>query len=134
MQSLEPIHREFRALCLNLGVRRTLPDRPQEDGSPHVEVSESGYHYVVTERGVELERRTTLQADELLYWLACGITHELATTFELEHRVKGRDFRRLLFEKQMELLGTVNREWERRRKSEIDAILRTYPYDDEPGG
>jgi immunity protein 63 of polymorphic toxin system len=130
MLSLEPIQREFRALCQNLGVRRALQDRAQDDGSPHVEVSESGYHYVVTERGIELERRTTLQADELLYWLACGITHELATAFELEHRVKGRSLRRLLFEKQLELLGTVSHECERRRRSEIDAILRTYPYDD----
>jgi hypothetical protein len=104
--------------------------RPAHDGSPHVEVSDDLYHYVVTERGEELERRSTPHADELLYWLLQGVTFSLSCDFELRHRVVGKDFRRLLFAKQLELLRGLSLDWERKRAKEIERTLQQHPFED----
>ena len=104
--SQSTLRRRYLLACDRLGVpkgRFPYQTRPLHDGSPHVEVLD-GLYYVVTERGEELQRRSTHEADELLYWLLQGVTFSLACDFELRHRVPGQDFRRILFTKQLELL------------------------------
>ena len=125
------LRRRYARACERLGAakdRFPYQSRPAHDGSPHVEVSNDFYYYVVTERGSEIERRSTPDADELLYWLLQGVTFSLACDFELRHRVAGQDFRRLLFAKQLELLHELSPDWERKRASEIDHSLRQHPF------
>src|SRR6478672_8912480 len=68
-----------------------FPTVPQHDGSPHVEVVGGRYHYVVTERGLEHERRIAQDEDEILYWLLDDVTTGIALQFELENRIPGQD-------------------------------------------
>ncbi|QIG79904.1 Imm63 family immunity protein [Stakelama tenebrarum] len=102
---------------------------PQENGAPHVELDD-GYHFVVTERGSELQRRMSADRAELLYWIFEAHTFALAAAFELRHRVEGADSRRLLFARQEHLLGRVSQEWGLRNTAEHRAVLVRHPFDD----
>ncbi len=105
-------------------------ETPQHDGSPHIETDGTHFAYVTTERGGEYERKLTANKDEILYWLVCDLTWEMANRFELAHRKPDQDSRRMLFEKHLELLGTVHPEWQNRLQSEYQAILAQYPFRD----
>jgi hypothetical protein len=65
---------------------------PQHDGGPHVEIIGDKYHYVVTERGSELERKITTDRQELLYWLISGVVFEMVGDFELSIASRARIF------------------------------------------
>jgi len=102
-----------------------------DGGHPHIELDTRGFHFVVVERGAELERRTTQDPHELLYWVFEGVTFSMACKYELENRVKGQDSRRLLFRKQIELLGQLDDEWRRREEQDHEKTLCEHPFDDD---
>lgn len=108
-----------------LAVRST----PAPDGAPYVKIDER-YHYIVSERGVEFSRKSTTSANELLFWIMEGVASKMAIEFELNHRVAGKDSRRIYFSKLVELMKKMNFEWEGRIKAEIDKILQRSPYTD----
>ncbi len=118
-QSIKPADKPYRFLT-----------EQRNDGSPHVEINENDYHYVVTERGVENSRRTTKEPNEILYWMISDITFWMAVDFELKHRIEGRDFRRLMFAKQLELLQKAHLNWAEKRRKKIEAILTENPFVD----
>lgn len=95
----------------------------RDGGYPFIEWSGDAMHWVVRERGAELERRTTLDRDELLYWVFEFVTFSMAADWELRHRDDTEDFRRALFTKQFELLGRLHRPWVARCKAELGPIL-----------
>ncbi len=80
--------------------------------------------WVVRERGEERERHTTLDLDELLYWVFRAVTSSMASQWEVAHRVEGQDFRKLMFTKEFELLGTLNPSWAERRRAELGDLVR----------
>jgi Immunity protein 63 len=132
--SLQGLKAEYKKLCRKLGATGSFHTNPQHDGSPHVERRDSEYHYVVTERGSEFERKTTSESDEVLYWLLSDVTFSAACSYELAHRIAGQDFRRLLFAKDVELLEQLSSGWAERKKMEIADILAEYPFDDTLAG
>jgi hypothetical protein len=130
------LQRRYRLACERLAApadRFPYRAHPAHDGAPHVEVSGGLYHYVVTERGAELERRTTRDADQLMFWLLADVAFNLACEFELAHRVPGQDFRRVLFAKQIELLNELDPTWGQRRAEELGRILKEHPFKDSAG-
>jgi hypothetical protein len=132
MLSLGQIRSRVNRLALRIEApQQILPTygRSADFGRPHIE-SDRAYHFVVVERGQELERRTTWDLDQLLYWIFAGITFELACQFELENRIPTADFRRALFRKQLDLLGELDHKWRTRRKVEILSILSAHPFSD----
>ena len=102
----------------------------EQSGRPHVEIYDHSYHYVVCERGQEFERRITNDVYELLYWIFADITFELACSYELGHRQAGKDTRRLLFQKQEELLSILDIEWSKRKERDYVEILKHHPFND----
>lgn len=102
--------------------------RSEQSGRPHIEVDSQGYHFVIAERGQELERHTTSDTDELLYQIFQWITFQLAVKYELDHRAHGQDVRRLLFKYQENLLYHVLPAWGERRKQEHEQILQKHPF------
>lgn len=106
---------------------------PQHDGSAHIETTESGFAYVITERGGEHERRETLNDDDVLFWLVSDLTRQMASQYELTNRISTADSRRILFQRHMELLGIINRDWQTRKELEYKAVLEQYPYYDTMG-
>lgn len=103
------------------------------DGAhPHLEVDKLGkLHYIIVERGKELQRKTTENIDDLLYWIFADVTFGIACEFELNHRIETQDFRRIMFKKQEELLGILNELWKVKKEEEHKKILKLHPFDDE---
>jgi hypothetical protein len=99
-------------------------------GYPHIEVDGRGYHYVVVERGEELQRTTTPQLDELLYHVFESVAFSLAGRYEVEHRIKGEDCRRQMFRHQVELLAILDPAWAARCAARHRQILRENPFHD----
>jgi L-fucose isomerase-like protein len=91
---------------------------------------DGAYHWVFVERGIETMHRVTYDKDELLYWIFEGITFGIATEFEVSHRIKGQDFRRLLFRYQLDLLSKLSEDWEARAERHQQEVLRDNPFCD----
>ncbi|MDR3577981.1 MAG: Imm63 family immunity protein [Anaerolineaceae bacterium] len=97
---------------------------------PHIEIHGPSYHYIIIERGQELDNKRTFELYELLYWIFQHVTFSMASTYELEHRKPHVDTRRLLFSYQLDLLNNLNKNWKKRRELEIEEILKHHPYSD----
>ncbi|WP_219837609.1 Imm63 family immunity protein [Paenibacillus sp. R14(2021)] len=103
-----------------------------EDGArPHIEVGNRGFHYVVVERGNEIERKTTSNKDQLIYWIFNSVTFSMACEYELRNRIPNQDFRRLLFKRQIELMRDVKPDFAKELEMEKQRILINHPYRDE---
>ena len=133
MLTLEEIKSEIDKLAQGVGASGSiLPTygHSEDFARPHIEVDDSGYHYVVVERGKEEERFTTRVLNELLYRVFRDVTFTLAFDYELRHRVGGQDCRREGFRHQIELLSTLSPEWARRSADDQSKILHEHPFDD----
>jgi hypothetical protein len=87
---------------------------PQDFARPYVEIHGAMLHWVVVERGRELERRTTSDLNELLHWVALDATRSMAGSWELGQRWRfpaGRDTRIGWLAKQIELLRRLDAQW-----------------------
>ena len=107
---------------------------PIGDATPNVEIDSSGlYNYVISERGNEYERNLTSELNDLLYWIFADVTFSMACDYELKNRIAEKDSRRIIFEKQEELLGLLNTEWKEKEKKEHQSILNINPFNDLAG-
>ena len=124
------IQSRAKALAAQLGKQDfMIRSSSTHDGSPHIEVDDA-YSFVVCERGAEMERRTTRNLDELLFWILENLTSNVAWNFELKHRRDGEDSRRQAFAKQVELLSLLSPEWGERQKAKQEEILTRHPFRD----
>ena len=132
---------EIQNLAKDLASRINAPihllptiSTPIGDATPNIEVDNSGlYHFVISERGTEYERKITSDIDELMYWIFSGVTFSMACDYELNNRIEDKDSRRIMFAKQEELLGVLNRDWQERERKEHESILINNPFDDLAG-
>jgi len=135
MKTLPQIEAEVdrRAALIGASGHDSLPTYgPTQDfACPHIEVDSRGYHFVVVERGQEQSRFTTRDLDELLYKIFQCVTLSLACAYELANRIESQDFRRLLFQQQVELLSQLSPHWGEREADEHQRILREHPFDDQ---
>ncbi len=127
---MRELEANFKNHCSKLGVNSTLRTSPSHDGSPHVEKIGNLYHWVVTERGSEFQRKTTALRSELEYWLVSDVVSDLSIKYELKNRVEGQDFRRIMFDKRIELMNSISLEWGNRIQKEIELILKDHPFND----
>jgi hypothetical protein len=133
MLILEEIRAEIEQLAAIIGASGyVMPTygRSEDFARPHIEVDDRGYHYVVIERGEELERLTTTSLDDLLYRVFEAVTFSLACAYESQHRIRGEDNRKQLFRVQLELLARLNAEWSARCSRRIAEILKAHPFRD----
>lgn len=110
-----------------------LPDygRTRDGAYPHIEADAAGFlHFVVIERGEELERKTTKDLNELLYWIFDSITFSMSVDFELKHRMRRKDSRRIMFARQEELLGILDNSWQQKQQEAHEKIIRKNPFTD----
>ena len=131
--TLRAIKDRYQAIARELGVPAThvrFSTSPQHDGRAHVECCGDEFHYVVTERGSEHERRKTSDPEELLFWLISDLTFGMALDWEVQRRIQGEDSRRQLFRKDIELMSQVNQHWAERKKERYENILGEHPFDD----
>jgi hypothetical protein len=95
-----------------------------EDGArPEVRVDEAGYHFVIIERGKELQNKAFDLLEDLLKEVFESITFSMAVEYEVRHRLVNQDFRIILFAKQVELLTKLNGTWAALCRSKSDHLL-----------
>jgi hypothetical protein len=134
---IDVLEDQYRAFAARIDAPKQLVqfhEVPTNLGAAHVELAGSHLYYVVTERGIEFERRHTEDPDKLLYWLISDLTFQMACDYELKHRKEGEDFRRQLFTKQLELLGHLKKERRTEREADLRLIVAENPFRDETRG
>ena len=131
---IELLQTEFNALCQKIEpsphVYTFLTDR-EDNGSPHVEYFYGEYHYVVTEHGSEVERRSTTDINEILYWLIYDLTFWMGVAYELKKRVEGPDVRRVIFAHWMDLMKKADPAYADRLNLHIAETLAANPFVDQ---
>lgn len=136
ISNLEEIRKKVEEISLKLpqkiDINSYITFGNQEDfAKPNIEIDNSlFYNFIVVERGQELEKRITLNLDDLLYWIFELITFDLASKFELQNRIENSDFRKILFKKQEELLSFISDEWKAKKLIEHNEILKIFPFQD----
>lgn len=137
MKTLEDIKKKVEELALKINAPTDLLPTygySKDFAYPHVEIDNHRIlHYVIVERGQELRRRSTDKLDDLLYWIFTDVTFSMASSFELNNRIEDKDCRRIIFEKQEQLLGFLNEIWGQKENEEHQCILKNYPFDDLSG-
>jgi hypothetical protein len=106
----------------------------KHDAHPYVDIDRSGtLYYIVKERGHENKWLRTYKLQELLYWVFEDVTWRMALEFEIKNRIEDKDCRRIMFQKEEELLGQLDELWQQKKKEEHDKILLDHPFDDFAG-
>lgn len=101
-----------------------------DDGSEHLEIVGDEFHLVATERGLELSRRKTRDRHELFYWMIADLAFWRGCEYEQQNRIDRLDPRRMIFQKQLEILEKVDAVWAARKRKEISEILSKNPFVD----
>lgn len=132
--SIDDIKKKVEELALKIKAPDdSLPGfgKLKHEAFPYIEVDNSGtMSFVISERGIENERKTTNDPDKLLYWIFSSITFSMACKFESKNRIEDKDCRRIMFGKQEELLGKLSNAWRQKEKEKHRQILEKHPYDD----
>ena len=129
------IESELHRLAELIGAQpNQLPtvDNSQDFARPNISFSsnETAY-YEAHERGEQLFSMPALDLEHLMFMAFRDITFSMAVEHERKNRDPNEDFRRQLFSKQVDLMRTLNSDWAERTQKEVDATLRTAPFDDE---
>ncbi|NEU07861.1 hypothetical protein GZH53_06010 [Flavihumibacter sp. R14] len=135
--SLDDIKKIVDELALKINApTNLLPSYGQQtwDSHPYIEVDNLGFmFYIISERGQEYQRKMTDKIDDLLYWIFANVTFSKASEYELKNRIEDKDCRRIMFDKQEELLGQLNYNWRQKENAERQGILKNHPFDDLAG-
>lgn len=102
----------------------------RDDGTPCIQIERDIIYYFAMDRGAVCMHKQTTDRMDLYYWVFKDVTHSMSLKYELRNRKDKSDFRRVLFEHQLELLGKINPVWATKLQKEIDEILENYPYND----
>lgn len=130
---LKQLQIAYNALCQRIdpmeGEYTILTER-EDVGVPHVEFENGQYHYIVTERGLDLSRRSTADINEILYWMLYDLTFWMGSAFEFKNRVEGPDCRRMMFAHWLEQMQKADQAMADRLKLDIERILAENPFVD----
>ncbi len=130
---LKILQAEYNELCQRIkpfdGKYTILTER-EDVGIAHVEFTGGEYHYIVTERGLDLERRSTVDRSEILYWMIYSLTFWMGVEFEFKNRIEGPDPRRMIFAHWLEQMKKADQAMADRLEKDIAQILAKNPFVD----
>ena len=86
------------------------------------------YLFVFTERGSIKEKKELYKKEEVLWLILDELIFEEAMKYTMGNRRDGENFRKVLFDKEIELFSKFGNDFKYRRISEINEILRNNPY------
>ena len=133
IDELRTLQVEYNKLCQRIEPREgeyTFLTEREDVGVPHVEFANGEYHYIVTERGLDLERRATADRSEILYWMIYSLTFWMGVEFEFKNRIEGPDSRRMMFAHWLEQMKKADPAMADRLESDIAKILAKDPFID----
>ncbi|WP_333855096.1 Imm63 family immunity protein [Leclercia sp.] len=131
--NIAEIQRQADEMILRAGFPKhsvNLCSAPVGDGTPYISFENDSYNYIYSERGYEFSRKVTHSLNTLLYWVMSEFAYQIAYQYELDHRVEGRDGRRIAFPKFIEIMENFNPMWASEARNDIQTILAEAPYDD----
>lgn len=88
------------------------------------------YHILYTEKGKVKEDRVTFEKEEVLWCIVEIISFDIAMEYAIKNKEEGRDFRRALFKKEIEIYSLFGEKFEKTKRLEIEEILKRNPYND----
>ena len=88
------------------------------------------YHILFTEKGKVREDKITTDEKEVIRSVLDIVSFDIAMEFAISNREKNKDFRRKLFEKEVEIYSLFGETFEKSKKREIEEILKEKPYKD----
>ena len=88
------------------------------------------YHILFTEKGKVREDKITTDEKEVIRSVLVIVSFDIAMEFAISNREKNKDFRRKLFEKEVEIYSLFGETFEKSKKREIEEILKENPYKD----
>lgn len=88
------------------------------------------YHILYAEKGKVKEDRVTSEKEEVLWCILEIISFDIAMEYAKKNREEGRDFRRALFKKEIEIYSLFGEKFEKKKRLEIEGILKKNPYND----
>lgn len=133
INELQQLQDEYNALCQRIKPidgQYTLLTEREDVGVPHVEFRNGEYHYIVTERGLDLSKRSTNDANEILYWMLYDLTFWMGVAYEFKNRVEGPDGRRMMFAYWLEQMKKADQRMADRLEDDIASILAENPFSD----
>lgn len=133
LANINEIQKHVDEIILRAGFPKhsvNLCSAPIGDGTPYISFENNAYNYIYSEIGYEFSRKITHSLNTLLYWIMSEFAYKIACQYELDHRVEGRDGRRIVFPKFIEIMANMNPAWELEARNEIQNILAEAPYDD----
>ena len=86
------------------------------------------YHILFTEKGKLREDKITTDEKEVIRSVLDIVSFDIAIEFAISNREKNKDFRRKLFEKEVEIYSLFGETFEKSKKREIEEILKENPY------
>ncbi len=86
------------------------------------------YHILFTEK-VKIRSEVVTSKEREVLWNALEIfSTDIIMDFAIKNREEGKDFRRVLFAKEIEIFSLFGRDFEKRKVDEINEILKQNPY------
>ena len=90
-----------------------------------------GYHLdTVGDRGGITQQKVMKNLDDLYFEMCWFFCSSISTQYARKNRIKGKDWRRIMFPKRIQLLNQANPNFALKGKMKIDEILENNPYDD----
>jgi hypothetical protein len=130
---LDELQAEYaRLYCQMTGsdIAGTFLTEARHDGSPHVKFVDGKYHYVATERGLELSRKTSADMTEMLFFLLSDVAFWMGVDHEFRNRIAGQDSRRIIFVEWQRLMEQAGPPYDKMNSQKIEEILSENPFDD----
>lgn len=103
---------------------------PNNGEGAYVYSDKMGYHFVFTERGKVNLHKITDDLFEISYWIYADQIFKMSLKYATKHKKNNQDFRRVLFDKKLEMLGLLGTNYRKRGEIAIDEILKIAPYND----
>ncbi|MBN3082366.1 hypothetical protein H4F49_17165 [Pectobacterium polaris] len=132
MKTIEELRAELLKIGQQLGggVRPNyyffIPDKPDGLATPYLEIHGEEYHFILSERGIEMERHVTLSDEDILYWFTdCGVCG-MASSYAALNSSPDRTFRDVYLRRQYHLMFSIKPEWATRKHKEFAALLKSY--------
>ncbi|MCI9127235.1 MAG: hypothetical protein HFG28_08565 [Eubacterium sp.] len=104
------------------------------DSSPegtYVFFKNDKFHVIFTEKGKIRMHEEYNIIDDVLWEVLEIVLFDMAMDYALKNREQGKDFRRLLFNQEIELFGKFGAEFKNKKVNEIKNILKESPYNDD---
>ena len=99
-------------------------------GGTYIFNKNNEYHILYTEKGKVRSDILTDDKREVLWHAVQIISIDIIMNYAMCNREKGKDFRRALFAKEIEIFSLFGEDFEKRKKEEINTILKNNPYND----